>query len=126
MARNKQKQAQLIAAIMSGLSVRDAAAQVGVNYQTARIWHIDPDFKQQLADARKLLIADALDKQLSIARTASEVIAAILGDPSVPPSVRLKAAEGVLDRVTTWLELSDLDARLTIIEERHAAEQEAG
>jgi hypothetical protein len=39
-------------------------------------------------------------------------------DPSVPAAVRLRAAESVFDRAIKGIELEDVDARLTALEQQ--------
>ena len=52
---------------------------------------------------------------------AGTIILKLMTDPSVPPAVRLRAAECVFDKAIKGVELEDIDARVSELE--RAAEE---
>lgn len=113
------KQVKLITALLEGRTLEQAAEAAGVAYITAKRWRRDPDVIAELADARRELIAGALDVLTVGARAAAGELLALLRDKTVSPMVRLRAAEAVLERLHRWVELEDLDARLKALEARN-------
>jgi hypothetical protein len=94
-------QDQVIAAVANGASIADAAAEAKVHRNTIGNWRrssaiFRTAFSEALYD-RALLIRDQAD---ALAGTAVETIRAILLDPKVAPSVRLKAALAILKQAS--------------------------
>jgi hypothetical protein len=115
-ARTEAKQARLITSLLEGHTLEAAAKAVGVSYMQARRWQADPTFRQSLAEARRAAIGAALDVLTGSAREAAATVKALMADTTIPPGVRLKAACEVLDRLAQWVELSDLEDRITALE----------
>lgn len=120
-AKITPKQTAAIAALMTGATIEAAASAVGVNAATVHRWLRDPAFVEELAAARRLTIGAALDTLTAGARAAAAEIAALVNDKSVAPLVRLRAAEALLDRLTRWVELEDLQRRIEALEGRLAS-----
>jgi hypothetical protein len=119
-ARNvTPKQVAIIAALLMGKTIEQAAAGAGASPSTAHRWLRDPVFVAELAKARRAALSAALDVLTAGARIAAGEILAILRDKKVAPSVRLRAAEAVLERLHKWAELEDLEARIRALEEKH-------
>lgn len=112
------KQVTLVAALLEGKTLEQAAQAAGVAYVTAKRWRRRPEFIAALAEARRELITGALDVLTVGARAAAAELLALLRDKTVSPMVRLRAAEAVLERLHRWVELEDLEARLRVLEER--------
>lgn len=113
------KQVTLVAALLEGKTLEQAAAAAGVAYITAKRWRRRPEFAAALAEARREIIAGALDVLTVGARAAAGELLALLRDRTVAPMVRLRAAEAVLERLHKWAELEDLEARIRALEEKH-------
>lgn len=113
------KQVALVTALLEGKTLDAAAQAAGVAYTTARRWRRRPEFVAALAEARRELISGALDVLSVGARAAAAELLSLLRDKTVSPMVRLRAAEAVLDRLTRWIELEDLEARIRALEERN-------
>jgi phage terminase small subunit len=113
------KQAQLVAVLLEGKSLDQAAKAAGIAYVTAKRWRRTPQIAAALAEGRRELIASALDILTVGARAAAGEILTILRDRNVAPLVRLRAAEAVLERLHKWAELEDLESRIRALEEKH-------
>lgn len=110
------KQDALAAALLSGKSIPQAAIAAGVTERTAYRWTKDPVFLAELAKLRREAIRASLDFLTAAARAAAGEIVITMRNPDVPPAVRLRAACEVLDRLTAWVELEDLDSRIATLE----------
>lgn len=90
-------QLKAIAALASGASVIDAAAQAGVDRSTLYRWKEIPEFAAELNRTRAEQ-ADAIRGELrALAGTAVKTIRTILDDPTTAPGVRLRASLAVLE-----------------------------
>jgi len=98
--------------------ITKAANAAGVTRQTVYRWLQEPDFKAALAEVESTALK-TLSAELSIlAREATGVIRQILRNKKAGSTVRLRAANSVLSNVLRFLELKELDERLTALEER--------
>lgn len=90
-----------IAALANGASIADAAAEAKVHRNTIGNWRRSSAvFRTAFSEAqydRALLVREQAD---ALAGTAVETIRAILLDPKVAPSVRLKAALAILKQAS--------------------------
>ena len=98
--------------------------RIGVPETTISRWQRDPAFIAELAAHRREAIRTSLDFLTAGARAASGEILAVMRDKANPPSVRLRAACEVLDRLSKWVEVEDLENRIKMLED--AARPSAG
>jgi hypothetical protein len=115
------KQATMIAALLIGKRIEDAAAVAKVSERTAYRWLREPVFQAELAAARRQVIGSSLDILTAGARLAAGVLVEVCNDRLKPASVRVRAASELLDRLHKWVEFEDLAARIAALEEKHAA-----
>ena len=125
MSTSTAKQSRIIAELLQGKRLEQAAAAAGIAYSTARRWSLSPEFQAELAAARRAAIAEALDALTAAARSAALEQVRLLTDESTSPALRLKASIAILDRLTAWIELSDLEARLAALEAAQEAHRDA-
>lgn len=114
-------QVAVVTALLAGRSVEAAAKAAKVNPSTVHRWLADTDFQAALRTGRRDLAQQALGVIQSATRAAVGVVVELMTDKGKPPSVRLRAAQIVLEASVKWLELDDLAARLAALE---AAAQE--
>lgn len=120
MAQVKAKPAKMtavITALLSGQSGTQASKTTGVPETTISRWQRDPAFIAELAAHRREAIRTSLDFLTAGARAASGEILAVMRDKANPPSVRLRAACEVLDRLSKWVEVEDLENRIKVLED---------
>jgi len=110
------RQNAVLARLLAGERLDQAAAAIGVPYRTATRWAASTEFRSALEQARRDAITGALDTLAGAARDAARIVGELMRDASAPAGVRLRAAEGVLDRLTRWVELSDVIARVEALE----------
>jgi len=95
-------QLQVIDALSNGASLTDAAAQAGIHRNTIANWRLNsPDFREALAIARHDRAVLYRDRAVDLADLAFEAIRTVLTDPKSSPSIRLRAAIFIIDKVST-------------------------
>ena len=94
-------QEKAIQLLLAGATVAAAARELGIDRTTIYAWHkSSPVFALACTSARSLqsqIIADSLQ---DLASTAIDALRDILVSPDAPPSVRLRAAQSVLNACT--------------------------
>ncbi len=104
--------------LASGKTVRDAAAETGISESTAFRRLTDPEFGQQLIQARAVLWDGALAQLTNLSGKAVATLGELLDSDSDP--VRLQAAKNVLELGTKLREAVDFDLRLLQVERSQA------
>jgi transposase-like protein len=95
-------QLQVVDALSNGASVTDAAAQAGIHRNTIANWRLNsPDFREALAIAHHDRAVLYRDRAVDLADLAFEAIRTVLTDPKSSPSIRLRAAIFIIDKVST-------------------------
>ena len=93
-------QLRVIADLISGASMVDAAEAAGVDRSTIYRWKQDvPAFAEELCRARNEIRDRLQDGYRTLGPQAIEIVAELLRAAGTPPSVRLKAAMEILQRV---------------------------
>lgn len=113
-------QVTALTALLAGRSVRTAAKGAGVDPATVHRWLNEPDFRAAMQSGRRELASVALAQLQEITGIAVGVIKELMTDKERPSTVRLRAAQIVIEATMKWLELDDLAQRLAALEERHA------
>lgn len=113
-------QVTALAALLAGRSVRAAAKAAGVDPATIHRWLNESDFRAAQQAGRRQLAQQALAQLQGITADAIGVVRELMTDTSKPATVRLRAAQIVIEGTAKWLELEDFDARLRALEEHHA------
>jgi hypothetical protein len=117
------KQQRAILALLSTNTVAEAAARAKVGERTLWRWLGDPMFRVQLAGAEADMLDAATRRLLQLQGSAIETVQAIMQDGEESASVRLRAAQAVLDYLLKLRELRNVEQRLTALEMAYAREQ---
>lgn len=111
------KQELAIRALLTTPTLAAAARQVHISQRTLSRWLEDADFRSALATAEGELIDAAQRQLLRLQSKAIGVHEELLG-AGVPHSVRLRAAQSVIDAMMKLRELRTVEERLAALEER--------
>ena len=112
------KQTKALEALLDGANIQDAASAAGVNRKTVARWLQEPAYWKlyQVNHRRGLeLAARRLTGKLDM---AVDMVSSVMEDDEAPPSVRLRAAQQVIEGSLKLLEVSDFAERLAALEER--------
>ncbi len=118
------RQQRTIAALLAARTVREAAKQVKVPERTVYTWLGETSFRAALYAAEGHLIDAATRRLLHHQDMALSVILHLMANPENPASVRLKAAQAVLDQLLRLRELRNIEQRLTALDLAHARESQ--
>jgi len=91
-------QAQVVAALASGASISAAAKAAGVHRSTVHNWLNEPGFSTEFDTSRQEYVESVRDQVSYLSALALNTIRQLLEIPDTPASVRLRAAQLVLNR----------------------------
>jgi hypothetical protein len=118
------KQTRAIVAILSTKDLGTAAKVAAVGERTLYSWLDDPAFREALHKAEDKVIEAATTKLICTSQEALTVIVSIMQDEEAPASVRLRAAQTVLDQMIKLRLLGNLAVRVNALEQRLVEEAE--
>jgi hypothetical protein len=106
--------AVLLAQLLSGSTVKDAATAAGLSERQARRRLARPDLRAELDRWRREVVAGVVAALADLADEALDAQRELLAD--APPAVRRQVARDVLDALRELGQGADLDARIAEIE----------
>lgn len=110
------RQRHAVASLCGGATVTDAADDAGVTRQTLHQWLNQDAVQRALKDAECDAL-DALSRRLvGLADLAAGVFADVLQDSDASPTVRIRAANMLLQRLIQIRELYEFESRLVELE----------
>ena len=111
------RQKRAIAAMTAGRNYEQAAMSAGVSTRTIARWREQEHFEDALQNAGQTAIGDASRKLTAGLETAVDFLLAVIQDDDAPPSVRVRAALGLIDRQIRLQEASEIMQRLENLEQ---------
>jgi AcrR family transcriptional regulator len=111
-----RRKLQLVQALAAGLPVDVAAERVGISPRTAYRYLRDEAVVQALQSIERELLQTLARRLATLAVRATEALEAALQDDGVPWSVRVRAADALLDHAEKLAYLARLEERLTELE----------
>src|SRR5215469_7782853 len=111
---------QLLMALACGATVDNAARQAGISAATAYRRLADPDFGQRLQKMRGDMVSRTAGTMTAAASEAVRTLLELLKNPT-SSAVRLGAARAVLEIGMKLREMSDLEERLSALEQQMSA-----
>lgn len=110
------KRRAAIAVLLRAPSIEAAAGELGLGRRTLERWLADPAFIGELRQAQDQALDGAVRILAGGASDSLRVLASIRDDETAPASVRVRAASVWIDAALKWLELRDLEARISALE----------
>jgi hypothetical protein len=92
-----RKQEEAIAALLTQRNVDEAAKSIDVSPKTLLRWMQVPEFDTAYRKARRAAFSEATARLQQATSAAVSTLLKVMVDPSSPPSVRVRAADSVLD-----------------------------
>jgi DNA-binding transcriptional MerR regulator len=118
------KMEQAIAALITSRNTEEAAKSVGVSTKTLLRWQKEPEFQKAYRQARRAVHQQSVARLQQATGAAVTTLLKVLVDPTTPASVKVRAADSVLDHSAKAIELEDIEARVAELERQ--AEQAKG
>ena len=113
------RQEQSITALLVQGSLQAAAAASGINEKTLRSWlRDDAAFQIAYREARRAVVQHAITQVQHATGEAVETLRAVMQDAEAPASAKVSAAKTILDTAVKAVELEDLEARITALEQQ--------
>jgi hypothetical protein len=114
----------LMMALASGCTVEDAARQAHMSVATAHRRLGEPAFRAAIQDARREVWTAALGRLVAATTAAVDTLRDLLDSPM--DQCRIAAARSILEHAAKGLELADVDARLSALEDQRAPPPQKG
>ena len=113
-----RKHEDAIAALLTQRNVEEAARAAGIGTRTLLRWLKLPEFQAAYRQARREAFGQAIARLQQGASAAATTLLKTMIDPATPASVRVRAAECVMNQGTKAIEIEDIEARLAAIEQK--------
>src|SRR5579884_3940691 len=111
-----RKQEDAIAALLTQRNVEEAARTAGIGTRTLLRWLRVPDFQKAYREARRAAFSQCIARLQQGTSAAATTLLKTMIDPNTPASVRVRAAECVLNHAAKTIEMEDIEARLSELE----------
>jgi transposase-like protein len=115
-AKFGRKQEEAIAALLSKGTVEEAARIAGIGKRTLSRWLQVPEFQAAYRQARHDAFSQSVARLQQGSVAAATVLLKLTLDPSTPASVRVRAADCVLNHATKAIETEAIEARALAVE----------
>jgi hypothetical protein len=112
-----RKQEEAIAALLTQRNVEEAANAAGIGVRTLLRWMKLPEFQTAFRQARREAFGQAIARLQQGTAAAATTLLKIMIDQSTPPSVRVRAADSVFNHAAKAIEIEDIEARVTALEQ---------
>jgi len=115
-AKIQRKQEEAVAALLSQRSVEDAARVAGIGTRTLLRWMKLPEFQAAYREARRAAFGQSIARLQQATGMAVSVLLKVMVDSATPASVKVRAADSVLDHSAKAIEIEDIEARVSELE----------
>lgn len=106
-----------ILALLSSRSIEEAAQAAEVDPRTLYRWLKDPAFAAKYREGKKAAYAQAIGRLHQMTTAAVTTLGKVMVDSGTPASTRVRAADSILNHVAKAIELEDIEARVTALEQ---------
>jgi hypothetical protein len=89
---------------------------VGIGTATLLRWQKEPEFQKAYREARRAAHGQAIARLQQGSSAAVTTLLKTMIDPNTPASVRVRAAECVMNHATKAIEIEDFEARVAALE----------
>jgi hypothetical protein len=115
-AKFGRKKEEAVAALLVQRNLEDAARAVGISPKTLLRWMKEPEFDAAYRAARRAAFGQSIARLQQGASAAATTLLKTMIDPNTPASVRVRAAECVMNQATKAIEIEDIEVRVTELE----------
>lgn len=113
-----QKKQQAIAVLIGSPTIRDAAEALKVNEVTIYRWLREHEFQEAYRRARREVVAQSVARLQEACSKAVSTLIQVMDDGEASSASRVTAARSVLELAFKAVELEDLEARVSALEQR--------
>jgi transposase-like protein len=116
-AKFSRKMEEAVAALLTQRNVEEAARAVGIGSATLLRWLKIPEFQTAYREAQRAAFGQAVARLQQGASAAATTLLKTMIDPNTPASVRVRAAECVMNHAIKAIEIEDIEARVSALED---------
>jgi transposase-like protein len=120
-----RKKDEAVAALLTQRNIEEAARAIGVVPNTLLRWMKEPEFDAAYRAAKRAAFGQAVARLQQGASAAATTLLKTMIDPATPASVRVRAADCVLDHAAKAIEIEDIEARVSELEQAAEASKSA-
>jgi hypothetical protein len=120
-----RKQEQTIAALLTQRNLDEAAKAAGISMRTLMRWLKLPEFQAAYREARRTAYSQAVAKLQQGATAAATTLLKVMLDQGTPASVKVRAAECVMNHSSKAIEIEDVEFRVSMLERAAEAKNKA-
>ena len=114
-----QSKEQALTALITSPTIREASRKCGVAELTINEYlRTDEEFRPAYEQHRQAIIRDASEKMTNALTNAVSTLSEIMNDKESNTATRVTASKAVLEYGLKLWEVTDINARLTAIEEK--------
>jgi hypothetical protein len=115
-----RKMEEAVAALLTQRSIEEAARVAGIGTQTLIRWLKVPEFNAAYREARRAAFGQSVARLQQASSAAATTLLKIMLDTAAPPSTRVRAAECIMNHAIKAIEVEDIGARVSALEEATA------
>jgi hypothetical protein len=112
-----RRQEEAIAALLSTRGVDEAAKACNTPVRTLYRWLSEPEFDAAYRAARRKAFGQCTARLQHAASAAATTLVKVLLDAGTPASTRVRAAECIISHASKAMEIEDVEARVTALEQ---------
>ena len=106
-----RKQEDAIAALLTQRNIEEAAKAAGISARTQSRWLKLAEFQTAYREARRTAYSQAVAKLQQGATAAATTLLKVMLDQTTPASVKVRAAECVMNHSSKAIEIEDTETR---------------
>ncbi|MBZ5625998.1 MAG: hypothetical protein LAQ69_46015 [Acidobacteriia bacterium] len=118
-----RKRDEAIAALLTQRNIEDAAKATGIAPNTLLKWMKEPEFDRGYRAARRAAFSQSVARLQQGSSAAATTLLKIMIDSATPASVRVRAAEAILNHTAKAIEIDDIEARVADLERAAEAQR---
>jgi transposase-like protein len=116
-AKFGRKKEEAIAALLTQRNIEEAAKAAGIGANTLLRWLKLPEFQTAYRQARRDAFGQAVARLQQGTSAAATTLLKTMIDQGTPASVKVRAAEAIFNHAVKAIEIEDIDARVTALEQ---------
>jgi hypothetical protein len=107
---------EAVIAVLTQRNLQEAAHEAGIGIATLMRWQKVPEFQEALRIARREALSQTIGRLQQGASAAATTLLKVMLDQNTPASIRIRAADSVMNHALRAMELEDVLERLTELE----------
>jgi hypothetical protein len=111
-----RRQEETIAALLTQRNLDEAAKAAGISMRTLMRWLKLPEFQAAYREARRTAYSQAVARLQQGATAAATTLLKVMLDQGTPASVKVRAAECVMNHSSKAIEIEDVEFRVAELE----------